>query len=75
MPDLRIQRQIEQMNAQRQAQIDGTMQNAELLNQAKQNYQMQKNNIESEQAQAEEANKKEDWMALYEKVAAARGEM
>ena len=38
MPDLRIQRQIEQMNAQRQKQIDGTMQNADLLNQAKQNY-------------------------------------
>ena len=38
-------------------------------------YAMQKENIEVEQAQVEEVNKKEDWMALYEKVAAARGEM
>lgn len=75
MPDMRIQRQIEQMNAQRQARIDNTMQNAELLGQAKQNYALQKENIEVEQAQVEEVNKKEDWMALYEKVAAARGEM
>lgn len=36
---------------------------------------LQKENIEVEQAQVEEVNKKEDWMALYEKVAAARGEM
>lgn len=69
LPDVKLQQQLDMINYHQQVNINNAMNDAQIMSSARQNYNLQVENIkeENQQQQGEQS-----WQALYAQVAAAR---
>ena len=72
LPDLKVQSQLDIINAQQHQNMQNTLTDSQILDSAKQNYNLQVQNMAAEQ---QAVAQQEGWQELYRQVAAARGEM